>query len=436
MLVDELRPRRRWYVVTGMAVAALLVAGVAPAALLAGDVAWPAAAAAPAPSPSPSPAAAAGPSERDFASTAHRAITDALGDMSAALLRGDRAAFLAVGAPGDKALAGELRRRFTSLRALRIAELYLTIESGVTRAAGAGNGGEWTATVAVDHCFGSPGCALEQVAVQTRWQLTVGGARLLRIATVDDDDYGPMPWEVSALTVAVGKRVIVAGAARASRVRAIVDRVDRAAAVADTYAVGRTPERYLVFLAGPKEFATWYGGASDWAGGFAAAATAGRTDVVINIDEVSGDDLDFVLRHELTHASTLHGSDFYDEDSSSWLIEGIADQAGYHGLPVPPAVVWTEARRYIRENKWAGDLDPLVFEDDEPDWQITAKYDIGFLAVRRLTEKYGRARVRTFFDAVIHQGRYHEQAARSAFGVGWEAIGKDVGRSVKRRVGA
>ena len=244
-----------------------------------------------------------------------------------------------------------------------------------------------------------------------------------------------MPWEVSALTVAVGKRVIVAGAARASRVRAIVERADRAAVVADTYAVDRTPERYLVFLAGKKEFGTWYGGESDWVSGFAVAATAGRTDVVINIDGVSGEDLDFVLRHELTHASTLQGSDYDDEDSSSWLIEGIAEQAGYHGLPVPPAVLWTEARRYIRENKWAGDLDPLGYEDDEPKWQITAKYDIGFLAVRRLTEKYGRARVRTFFDAVVHQGQYHEQAARSAFGVGWEAIGKDVGRYVKRKVG-
>ena len=138
----------------------------------------------------------------------------------------------------------------------------------------------------------------------------------------------------------------------------------------------------------------------------------------------------------MTHASTLQGSDFYDEGSSSWLIEGIADHAGYHGLPVPPAYLWTEARRYIRANKWNGDLDPLGFEDDDPDWQITAKYDIGFLAVRRLTEKYGRARVRTFFNEVVHQGRYHEQAARTAFGVGWAAIGKDVGGSVKRRVGA
>lgn len=433
---EPVRPRRRWYVVTGMAVAALVVAGVAPAALLAGDAARPEAAAAVLPAAPPTPSTPSGPSERDFASAAHRSITDTLIDMSAALRGGDRAAFLAAGAPGNKSVAAELRRRFTSLRALRVAEVHLTVESGVTRGAGAGATGEWTATVLVDHCFVSPGCILEQVAVQTRWQVAAGGARLLRIDAVSGADHGPMPWEVSTLTVAVGKRVIVAGATRASLVRAVVDRADRAAKVADRYAIGRTPERYLVFLAAPKEFSTWYNGWSGWAGGFAAPVTTGRTDVVINIDEVSGEDLDFVLRHELTHASTLQGSDFHDEDSSSWLIEGIADHAGYDGLPVPPAYLWTEARRYIRANKWNGDLDPLMFENDEPDWQITAKYDIGFLAVRRLTEKYGLTKVRTFFNEVIHQGRYHEQAARSAFGVGWEAIGKDVGRSVKRRVGA
>ena len=184
MLVGEpIRLRRQWYVVTGMAMAALLVAGVAPAALLAGDAARPAAAAAPAPSSSPSPAATAGPSERDFAATAHDAITDVLSDMSVALRRDDRAAFLAVAAPGNKAVAGELRRRFASLRALRVAEFNLTIESHVIRASGAGNGGEWTAMVAVDHCFGSLGCTREQVSVKTRWQLTAGGARLVRIGT-------------------------------------------------------------------------------------------------------------------------------------------------------------------------------------------------------------------------------------------------------------
>lgn len=136
------------------------------------------------------------------------------------------------------------------------------------------------------------------------------------------------PWEVSNLQVVVGARTIVATTARLKgRLAQLSREAEKAALVADQFVTaGRKPDIYRVYLADKNEWNLWYGSRpSKWVAGYAEPIGEYRIDVVVSHAKVGASLLDDVLRHELTHVSTLHGEHHW---KGNWcLIEGIAELA-------------------------------------------------------------------------------------------------------------
>jgi hypothetical protein len=291
--------------------------------------------------------------------------------------------------------------------------------------------------IQVLHCFVTPDCQPDPVQVNTRWVETAAGLRLVALDNSDPDENGPRPWEVSGLRAAAGKRTVVATTARyAGRLPTLLREAERAAAVADQFVVGRAPaDRYRIFVAGPAEWKRWYGGdLPSWSVGFATAVGEDRMEVVLNLNEIQGSYLDEVLRHELGHVATL-STDDYAHDGNFWLIEGIAEYIQESQRAVSRYDGRFAVRRYVDSGKWNGSVEVREPTANLPDWQVAARYGIGYYAVRRMVERFGRDKVMRFFtDVVLEEGGTLDSAAQAAFGVGWTNVNADCARYVRRQV--
>jgi hypothetical protein len=237
---------------------------------------------------------------------------------------------------------------------------------------------------------------------------------------------GPRPWEVSDLSVAVGKRTLVAttGAYR-SRLPDLLKQAEQAALVADRYAVdGTPPERYRVFYAGPTEWKRWYGGGRPaWTAGYAVAVGGDDYEVVLNAADLHHTMVDDLLRHELTHAASMPGRGV--GGAHWWLVEGIAEYAAAGGRPLSRYDGLDALRRLEDGKVWNGRLDSLEPAKDAADWEVGGRYAVGYLAVRHLIDRFGEDRTLAFFKAVVHGGRPIEEAAREAFGEQWATLHDD-----------
>jgi len=356
-------------------------------------------------------------------------IVAALDAQAAALLHGDLNGFLAPVAPDNAALRATLTRRFTALRALHVAVWREAVGDPTGNA-----DGMWRLPVQVTYCFVVPDCAPLSVSIPTTWTESAGTTRLVAFGDSAADDLGPRPWEASDLRAAVGRRVLVASPARyAARLPALLAAAERAAAVTDRFARwGRPPGRYVVYLAGPGEWGKWYGvPQQSWVAAFAMPLTDVSTEVVLNVDNVNAADardVTDVLRHEFTHVVTLAGVD-RTYPHSWWLVEGIAEYVrvtgglrAFDGLG--------DVRKLVHNGLWAGDvaLDGPPATATASD--VNGRYGVAYLAVKRLADRYGEAKLLAFFGAVVRDGEALDKAARSVFGVPWGTVSADCAAAV------
>ncbi|MFG1714138.1 hypothetical protein [Micromonospora sp. NPDC049203] len=414
------RGRRRWALWTALGLALGLVAGAVPGVLLR----------------EPPPDAAGRTAAKDDPGTAaQRRLGErmlALLDRQAtALVRADRAGFLAVAEPAARA---GLTRRYEALRALRVTTWRSTAD-GVPAAVD-GKPGEWRFVVTVGYCFVVPDCAPSTVELGTRWRLTGEEPRLAAVDPSATDPAGVRPWQVSDLAVAVGKRVVVATTpAQRRRLPGLLAQAETAALAADRYAIGGTPpDRYLVYYAGKGEWQRWYGGGRPkWTAGYAVGVGGGRHDVVLNAQIVTPAGIDDLLRHELTHAASLPDRGYADR-ADWWLVEGLAEYAGADGQPVHRYDGLAEVRKLLRGG-WSGRLDAVAPADDAGDDRVGGAYGVSYLAVRHLVDRYGEQRMLDFYRAVVHQGRSPAQAADEVFGDPWSMLHDDCVAYVRGVVG-
>lgn len=361
-------------------------------------------------------------------------ITVQLERQSAALLRGDRAGFLAIAEP---AVQADLRRRFATLRALRVSSWQARPKGLPTEA---GRPGEWRLSVEFRYCFVAPNCRPSSLLVETRWR--VGGAepRLLeqarskpvpRLAGRGTVQVGGLPWEMSDLVVAVGKRTLVATTpAFRKRLPNLLARAEAAAKVADQYVVGAArPDRYRIYYAGPGEWKRWYGGDQpEWVAGY-AIGVGGDHEVVLKDNRYTAAGLDEILRHELAHVASLPDHD-NRSDSTWWLTEGLAEHAGADGRAIGRYVGLSATRRLVNRG-WDGKLDNLAPDENTPDARVTGSYGIAYLAVRYLVDRFGEERVFAFVKAVIHDRRIPRQTSDEVFGVPWSTLHDDCVKHIR-----
>lgn len=366
-------------------------------------------------------------------------IDATLAAQAQALLRGDERGFVAAAEPGNAAVAGELRRRYSSLRALRIAGWQPVVVNGPSETVGGEARDQWQAMVSLRHCFVVSGCETDGLLVDTRWAEHGGRAVLAKIETSSGSEQGPRPWEVTALRGAAGARTVVATTARyAYRLPTLLREAEKAAVVADRYVVGRVrPDIYRIYLAGSDEWKKWYGGGRPpWAAGYAVGVSGRHIDVVLNAAHTPDGYLDDILRHEMTHAASLIGAR-HQGDSNWWLIEGLADHAMLHGQPASrhDALASGALHRFIRLGQWDGKATVSAPDEDAAMSDAGARYGVAFLAVRRLSERFGDAKVLTFFEAIVHNGHVVDSASQLAFGMDWAGVHADCVRYIRDRAG-
>jgi len=360
----------------------------------------------------------AGDDARVTAAWLRERIGEALTAQGEALLRGDQAGFLGVADPRSPATA-VLRKQYASLRAMKVAKWKPAADTLPTAA----EGGRWRAMVEVEHCFVEADCAPMSITYPTVWADTPAGVRLVRVEPSMSTNDGPRPWEVDELVVATGKRVLVATTPPLrGRLATVVAEADRAAATADRYAVGGPPPaHYEIFYAGDAEWKRWFGGGRPaWTAGYALPVGGDQVNVVLNAAAPQRNNLDDLLRHEMTHASTMPTSGF--PASAWWLVEGIAELAASGGAAPAGYESIAEVRRLVRERQWSGPLQDLKIADGAADWEVAGAYGIGYLAVRHLAERFGEPDVLAFLKAVTHDGVPVDEASREVFGEPWSTL--------------
>lgn len=103
-----------------------------------------------------------------------------------------------------------------------------------------------------------------------------------------------------------------------------------------------------------------------------------------------------VITHEVTHVATRSST---TRPVPIWLSEGMADYVGYSGLDLPRTSVASELLTLVRQGKGPTEL-PTAADFDPSRADIAPFYSASWLAVSRLVDTYGQARVISFYRAV------------------------------------
>ena len=378
--------------------------------------------------PPPSPAVSALSYER--VPWIRHQIDAALQAQAAALLAGDEDGFLAPVADGGTELTRDLRRRFEALRAMQVTGWTEQMVGSPTPVTGKGGRDEWRVVVDLRHCFVVPGCAVDGLRAETRWVETPAqGLRMVAFDPSGTDENGPRPWEVTNLTVAVGARTVVGVTPKyAKRLPDLLRQAEAAAVLADRYVRGTAGpvDRYRVFMADGKEWQRWYGGEDlEWAAGFAIRTGEARLDVVLNLSGMADEYVDDTLRHELAHVATLRAADYTDDDDFWWMIEGIADYVDESGVPIADYEEAELVARYADEVDMKNGVVVPPPDADTEQWQVAARYGVGYYGIRRIAERFGEPAMLAFFDAVVRDGTSLKDAAPATLGEEWDAVNRD-----------
>ncbi|MEV4703544.1 hypothetical protein [Actinoplanes sp. NPDC049316] len=388
--------------------------------------------------PLDSRAEAAAEARRDLPLTPFEQASAALKTQAAALLRGDEKAWLAAVDPGNPKLRNRYRAMYRSLRVLGVRHFeYKTYVRDVrpSRTGSLGVGAE------VAYCFTGDTCVTEKSAVSDgppsvaqeltlrphngRWMITSLAVRK------PTPDLSRAPWVAGELVTAVGKRVtLVAARSEQKYFRRVLPVAERAAAVNDRFAalLGNPQQRYRVYLAGAKQWKSWYGGITDkWIVAYAFPRNEAGTDVVLNMAELK-DDAEFLattMQHELGHVITIGGVHRRTwVDSDMWLKEGIAEYIGWY--PRPATASWRRpaVRTLVNGSGRPRSIavDPLKAQARLRDGD--AFYGLGHFAADCMAKKYGQRALFSFVRLHLREDRDLDSASSAAFGKPFAAVDK------------
>ncbi|WP_426503407.1 hypothetical protein ACPPVO_38020 [Dactylosporangium sp. McL0621] len=350
------------------------------------------------------------------------AIQAVLKGQSEAMVQGDRDAYLAAFPATETQLRERAGRRFDSLAALGVRRWDLAT-NGVP---GQFNG-LWRVPVSIGYCFDVPDCTPVPLLVDTDWTVAHGRVRLAGWEQTN------RPWDTARLTVRRGERVTVAAAEsvdpdlfdtllRAAEAAAPVD--DRVAS-----SFGGPPRRYLVFVAGDEEWASWYDSDTENAAAYTIPLQPGTSDVVVDRRSIRGEAWNRTLMtHEFAHVVTLGGT--RPPFGAWWLVEGIAEYvANGDGTALRDDL--PSVQKYLKAERWDGTVALGPPADGATLDDTVARYGIALLAVTYLARQFGEAKMLAFFAQVVRRGATLDAAATSALGATWSTVARDAAASVR-----
>lgn len=355
------------------------------------------------------------------------AIGTALTTQGAALLSGDKAKFVSLALPSAPRVTAWLNERFTTLRAMGVAQWNPSVSSLNVWPDLRGQ-----ANIEVKYCFVA-GCPRPSTTtLHTMWNIAdPANPTLTEMWASPSRGRTTEPWAQSPLRAVAGKRVVVATTpANAGRLAGTLAEAEKAAAVADQLAAAAKPGKYVIYLAGAKEWGKWpYGDEGKWVAGYANEDTES---VVVNVPALKNIKLDFLLRHELAHIASLAGrSESVKRADSWWLSEGVAEWAAAGGKPFTTNFRRAETAAFVR-TRWKGDL-----RVGEPSAKTTvrdasARYGTAHLAVACLMKTYGRQKALGFIQAVAVQGTPLPEAATQTLNTSWPTVTKTCAAEIRR----
>lgn len=360
-------------------------------------------------------------------------IGAALTEQHRALLAGDEAGYLSVVDPAAPQVLDGIRTQFRSLRAMRVAGW--TDEPSNPTPVAADGGEQWSTELRGTPCFVTPTCAKAGARAQTRWRIRDGRAWLVEWQPVSAQP-SPHPWQVAELAADAGERTVVATTPDfAGKLPKLLAEAEKAAKVADRFArAGAAPSRYVVYYAGPAEWRRWFTwNPGDTVSGVALRVSVERWELMLYDDNITPEVLGGVLRHELTHASSLAGP-FKDGDTMWWLHEGLAEYALMDGARVRDYLRMPAIRQFVADG-WNGDVEFRDPPKGTRGWLVSARYGMSALAVRHMADRFGEARLVEFFHRVVHDGVTVPVAARETLGVEWAALERDCADFIRDSVG-
>lgn len=353
-------------------------------------------------------------------------VARVLHDQAAALLRADRAGWLAAVDPAGPALRKRYLGVYAALRALRVSHFAYHL--------GRARSDAGTVDVEIAFCFSGDPCPAPPRIAQTLTLRPAGpGPVITAVAAAEKPTHlQPMPWETGELVVAEGRRVSVGAPPElAGRLREAVRVADRAAAVNDRYAglAGNPQRRYRVFLAGRKAWRTWYGsGVDEWAAGYMQPLHDVGADVVINVSAVrTPAQLREVVQHELAHVATVSGVDPPDH----WLVEGVAEYIGAR----PGRAAGTHSHGVLRRMTPPTSIVPGPLGRAAPAKRAGEFYALAHYAVECMATTYGERAMMTFVRLRLRAGLERDDAARQAFGRSFAAVDRSCLAWMRRRLG-
>ncbi|WP_327001957.1 hypothetical protein OHA72_43575 [Dactylosporangium sp. NBC_01737] len=336
-------------------------------------------------------------------------INAGLAAQAQALLGGDLDGYLA---SVDAELHEEFTLRFHSLRALRVARWTAQVTETPDEA-----DDRWTVKVTIGYCLGNPACEPVHLVLPTAWTVRDGRA------VVTEFQRTVLPWDLTALQGVAGRRVVVAApASLAGQLERTVQAADRAADIADRFARwGPPPTRYVVYLAGPEEWRTWWNGQADSFDGYAAGSYG------VAVQPVQ-DGLENLLAHEFAHVVSLGA----EPGTLWWLAEGlaeyVADRDGSWTRDRLPSV-----RRYLRAERWDGSVTLDGIPQGASDDDRRARYGIALLAVTCLAQRFGEDQMLAFFGSVVRKGSDPEAASLNVFGTEWAPVAEGCAAQIRAR---
>ncbi|GIE97144.1 hypothetical protein [Paractinoplanes rishiriensis] len=381
-------------------------------------------------------AATSAPAAPSAPSAPYDLAVAALTAQSEALLRGDESAWLAAVDSSKTGLRTRYRQLFRSLRALGVTRY--AYRPGVGQPV-KGDASAMSMRVDIGYCFGAEMCP-ESAA--TEWAKPPYISQKIVVKPAADGRYvisdlgaspqkeprQPLPWESGDLTFAQGKRVTVAAAAgQQKHLQRVLAAAEAAAVVDDRYAamLGTTPSRYRIFLAGEKQWKSWYGGNdSAWAIGLAVPLNMRGIDVVLRMKEMTDARvLRLTLQHELGHVITLSGAFRADAAEDTWLSEGIAEYIGWKPTSAAGSLRLSSVRWQLNR-KAAKSMVPALPGARSSDRAGDAFYGLSHFAADCMAKKYGERKLFDFVRLVLTQDNEYDQAARDAYGVPFAAVDK------------
>ena len=352
---------------------------------------------------------------------------------AAALLAGNEPGWMDVADPTRPDVVAWYRQLYSTLRALRVTWLEYQIQGAPD-----GRYGPRAEQVYLRYCVGDVPCDWRSRHATTRLQLqfTERDDRWWVSDILDRADgwasaLDPPPWLVEPLQVRRGNGVIVAAPAAVPAVAGKVDIVAVAAAkatgVVNRFArPGTTPPTYLIYLAGSTQWKIWRDDPIDNASTVGVTTTNSPLQVVVilNMDRITPDKLDIVLRHEMGHVITGFGeSDTGTTPSTGdtgWAAEGIAEYISWTGQPQADYPRLRSIRTYVRTGRWNGILP--IHIDGKDSLATDATYGLNYLIIRYLANTYSEPAMLHFIDELIRNGTTLKLAAREAFGQEWSTI--------------